>query len=128
MRSLVSEDDYCTGSQNVSHYQQQSYSGLHLPKRSYSTYLKEENYLDFIFIDGFLRTRTSWHTTVICSLLVFTRGSTIKIRLSRRCLCSWLSAKKHIRKSMLHRVSFSFYLVFPSHTILILLVMDRTSL
>ena len=29
---------------------------------------------------------------------------------------------------MLHRVSFSFYLVFPSHTILILLVMDRTSL
>ena len=29
--SVSEDDDYCTGSQNISHCQQQSYSGLHLP-------------------------------------------------------------------------------------------------
>ena len=34
-----SEDDYHTGCQNVSHcQQQQSYSGLHSPRQSNSTY------------------------------------------------------------------------------------------
>ena len=34
-----SEDDYHTGCQTVSHWQQQSYSGLHSPGQPYSTYL-----------------------------------------------------------------------------------------
>ena len=35
-----SEDDYCTGCRNISHYQQQqSYSGLRSPRHSYSTNL-----------------------------------------------------------------------------------------
>ena len=33
------EDDFCTGYRNVSHCQQQSYSGLHSPRRSCFTYL-----------------------------------------------------------------------------------------
>ena len=41
-----SEDDYRTGRGNVSHYQQQeSYSGLRSPGRSYSTYLRNDSWV-----------------------------------------------------------------------------------
>ena len=41
-----SEDDYCSGCRNASHcqQQQQSYSGLHSPRRSYSTYLRNDSW------------------------------------------------------------------------------------
>ena len=35
------EDDYCTGCRTVSHFRQQSYSGLPSPGRSYSTCLRK---------------------------------------------------------------------------------------
>ena len=51
-----SEDDYCTGCQNVSHcQQQQSYSGLHSPGPSNSTYfwnnIYDNNRSNWPFLD-----------------------------------------------------------------------------
>ena len=51
-----SEDDYRTGCRNVSHYQQQFYSGLRLTGRSYSTYLWNDSCVKIVS-----------HCFVICS-------------------------------------------------------------
>ena len=46
-----SEDDYRTGCRNLSHYQQQqSYSGLRSPGRSYSTYLWNDSWVQTFHI------------------------------------------------------------------------------
>ena len=51
------EDDYCTGCRNVSHCQQQQcYSELRSPRRSYSTYLRNDSWVQ-TFHRGFSNAR-----------------------------------------------------------------------
>ena len=53
-----SEEDYSTGCWNVSHCQQQSYSGLCSPRQSYST---------FIWNDSCVQTFHNYYSIIICT-------------------------------------------------------------
>ena len=55
--------NYCTGCRKVSHCQQQSYSGLHSPGKSYSTYLWSD----------------SWVQTFHCSLTMMRRHKIVTV-------------------------------------------------
>ena len=71
---LQSQSDYCTGCRNVSHcQQQQSYSGLHSPGRTNSTYFWNDSW-----VQTFHNYVIGAHHTVLCTKvqLLFRRITT----------------------------------------------------